>query len=213
MYKLWDWRGDDVQTTRLRGLLSLGCLDSCCSPSGKLLQRWPSSDCQQKAVSSASFVPRHWTVPGTLRRANWTCVMKPIAHEHGCEAAEFIWVIYCLLLHLRNEIPLCVSDAAIMVHYGEVTEMEQGVLMDAGVILSIEQCARDASNKMAANQQHGSDCEGQLTTSAEKMLNTFTCCLCWGPLDEATQQSFCSDFCSWQRVTEQFLRRQSIKQV
>ncbi len=96
-------------------------------PSGMLLQRWPtSSDCQQKAVSSARFVPRHWTVPGTLGQANWTCVMKLITHMHahmnthththttavvGSRAAEFISAIYYLLLYQRNVIPRRVCDA------------------------------------------------------------------------------------------------------
>lgn len=53
---------------------------------------------------------------------------------------------------------------AIMVHYWEVTEMEQRVLMDAGagppvITPSIEWCVRDTSHKMAAEHQHGCDCE------------------------------------------------------
>lgn len=51
--------------------------------------------------------------------------------------------------------------AAIMVHYGEVTEMEQRVLIDAGagpavITPSIEWNVRDTSHKMAAERQHGS---------------------------------------------------------
>lgn len=42
-----------------------------------------------------------------------------------------------------------------MVHYGEVTEMEQGVMIDVGVRMavitpSIEWSVRDTSHKMAA---------------------------------------------------------------
>lgn len=76
------------------------------------------------------------------------------------EAAEFTTAIYCLPLYRRNVIPPHVSDAAIIAHYGEVTEMEQGVLMDAGagllpvIMSSIEQSVRDTSNKMAVEQNN-----------------------------------------------------------
>lgn len=113
---------------------------SGCSPSGMLLQRWPSSpDCQQKAVSSARFVPRHWTVPGTLGRANWTCVMKLITHVHAhtlththtavirSRAAEFITPIYYVLLYQRNAIPPC-AFLMLRCHYGPL----QGSDRDGG---------------------------------------------------------------------------------
>lgn len=53
---------------------------------------------------------------------------------------------------------------SIMAHYGEVTEMEQRVLIDLGVrlaviTLSIEWSVRHTSHKMAAEHQHGSNCE------------------------------------------------------
>lgn len=53
---------------------------------------------------------------------------------------------------------------AIIVHYWEVTEMEQRVVMDVGAGLavitpSIEHRVRDTSHKMAAEHQHGSNCE------------------------------------------------------
>lgn len=54
-----------------------------------------------------------------------------------------------------------------MGHYWEVTEMEQRVLIDVGagpavITPFIEQRVRGTSHKMAAELQHGSDCEEQM---------------------------------------------------
>lgn len=62
--------------------------------------------------------------------------------------------------------------AAIMTHYGEVTETEQRVLIDLGVRLAVITSAvyDTLRNKMAAEHQHGS----HLLISTK--CSTFTCC-------------------------------------
>lgn len=186
-----------LDNTCVHVLGSSGCLDSHCLPSGMLLQRWPSSpDCQQNAVSSARFVPRHWTVPGTLGQANWTCVMKLITHMHAhthaaavvrSSTAEFITAIYYHLLYQRNVICLCVSDACVTLSLWSIIGRWQRwsggcwwilVLGPAVITPSFEWSVRDTSYKMAAVHQHGSGCvvgvnDSHLTIGTNRLTHTF----------------------------------------
>lgn len=211
-----------VYTIRVHVLGSSGCLASHRLPSGMLLQRWPSSpDCQQKAVSSARFVPRHWTVPGTLGQANWTCVMKLITHMHAhtshththrcCRQVRGsrIYNSYLLPSPLSKKCDSsacfwCMHRTAIMVHYWEVTEMEQRVLIDvgagAGCHYSIywAESGETLPTKWPRSTNMAPAARSKWFTSDDrhKMLNTFICCVrVFGIPRVATQskQSDCSD--------------------
>lgn len=126
--------------------------------------------------------------------------------------AEFITPIYYVLLYLRNVIPRCISEVVIMVHYGEVTEMEQKALMDfgAGAPLSlprfIECSLRDTpplQNGHGATtwlRLEGAKNNYLLTTGTKRRnIHLLLVCVCVQKSFEK-QQSFSSDVSSQHSV-------------
>ena len=170
----------------------------------------------RRQFSSARFVPRHWTVPGTLGQANWTCVMKLITHMHAhththtrrcCRQVQGsrIYNSHLLPSPLSKKCDSsvcfwCMCRTAIMVHYWEVTETEQRVLMDVGAgpgchysVYWVERARHFPQNgRGSTNMAPVARSERFTCDDRHRALDTFICCShVFG--HNRHEQSCCSD--------------------